>query len=160
MSNEERFYEILDDFDTCILTTFKADGMPNGRPMNMAGREGDVLWFVADMDSRKVEEVISGDPAIVTCQSSTEWIAATGEVTLNRDRAKIDDLWSEPMRAWFPDGPDAPGIVALRVDLFSGEYWSVSGGDLVSFAFGVAKSMITRERIDPDKEGDHGEVRL
>jgi hypothetical protein len=64
------------------------------------------------------------------------------------------------MAAWFPDGPDDSDLVAISVDLSDGEYWDVSGGKLVRFGIGVAKSMATGTEIDSDEEGDHGRVGL
>ena len=153
-------YEVLDDFDTAMLTTFTADGTPHGRPMHVAQRDGDTLWFVTGIDSGKVREIASGDPAVLTFQSSDTWVAATGEVEISHDRGKVDELWSPVMKAWFPEGPEDPGVVAVRVDLVSAEYWATTGTDKVSFAFGVAKSILTGTPIDSDDEGEHGEVRL
>ncbi|WP_370324981.1 pyridoxamine 5'-phosphate oxidase family protein [Euzebya sp.] len=160
MSDRDQFLEVLDEFDTCIMTTFTRDGTPHGRPMHVAERDGDTLRFVTAVDAAKVKEVAAGDPVVLTFQSSTRWVAATGSARVHQDRGAVADLWSEPMRAWFPDGPDDPQLCVMDVDLESGEWWDVSGTDLASFAFGVAKSVVTRQPIDTDREGDHGEVRL
>ena len=101
-------YEVLDDFDTAMLTTFTADGTPHGRPMHVAQRDGDTLWFVTGVASGKVREIASGDPAVLTFQSSDTWVAATGEVEISHDRSKVDELWSPVMKAWFPEGPEDP----------------------------------------------------
>lgn len=154
------FYEVLDHFDSCMLLTFTADGTPHARPMAMAERTGSKVWFVSDRDSAKVDQVVAEGTAVLTVQDSRRWAAATGTATIVDDRARLEQLWSTPMKAWFPDGPQDSDLVAISVDLSDGEYWDVSGGKLARFAVGVAKSVITDEEIDADKEGDHGRERL
>jgi general stress protein 26 len=154
------FYEVVDAFDTCMLLTFTARGTPHARPMALAGRDHSALWFVSDRDSAKVDEMTTDRTTVVTFQGSRRWAAATGRATVVDDRARIDELWSKPMQAWFPDGPDDSDLVALRVDLDDGEYWDISGGKLARFAVGLARSVATGDRIDSDEEGDHGRHRL
>ncbi|MBW3604635.1 MAG: pyridoxamine 5'-phosphate oxidase family protein [Actinobacteria bacterium] len=154
------FYEIIDHFDNCMLLTFTANGTPHARPMAIADRDGSVLWFISDRDSATIDEVVADDSAVVTVQSPQRWAAATGTATVVYDRDRIDDLWSTPMKAWFPDGPADPKLVAVKADLHDGEYWDISGGRLVKFAAGFAKSVVTDTEIDADEEGDHGRESL
>lgn len=158
--SESDFYDALDEFDTCMLLTFTADGAPHARPMAIADRVGSTLWFVADRDSAKADEVEADRTAVVTVQGTRRWAAATGRATVVDDQARLEQLWSTPLQAWFPDGPQDSDLVALTVDLHDGEYWDVSGGKLVRFAFGIARSVATGRQIDSDEEGDHGRDRL
>ena len=154
------FYDVLDEFDACMLLTFTADGRPHARPMTIARRDGSSLWFLGERDSAKVDEVVAQGTAVITVQDSRRWAAATGTATVVDDRSTIEPLWSAPMKAWFPAGTADRNLVAVRVDLDDGEYWDVSGGKLVRFAAGMARSVATDTRIDPDEEGDHGRTRL
>jgi len=158
--SQDDFYEVLDAFDTCMLLTFTARGTPHARPMAVARRDGSAVWFVSGRDSGKVDEVDADATAVVTVQGSRRWAAATGTATVVDDRARVDELWSKPMQAWFPDGPDDSDVVAIRVDLADGEYWDISGGKLARFAVGLARSLVTGDEIDGDEEGDHGRHRL
>jgi general stress protein 26 len=158
--NESDFYDVLDEFDSCMLLTFTPDGRPVARPMAIARRDGSALWFVAERGSRKVDEVRSEHTVAITVQDSRRWAAATGTASVTADRSTIEQLWSAPMKAWFPAGPTDLDLVALRVDLEDGEYWDVSGGKLVRFAVGLARSVATGARIDADEEGDHDRVDL
>ncbi|HUG84927.1 MAG TPA: pyridoxamine 5'-phosphate oxidase family protein [Euzebya sp.] len=160
MTETGKLFDVIDDFDTCIMTTFTADGTPHGRPMHVARREGHTLWFLTNVDSPKVLEVADDDPVVLTFQSQTDWVAATGSARITQSADRVAELWSAPMRAWLPDGPSKPGVAAMSVELHSAEYWSMSAGDLVSFAFGVARSIVSRQPIDRDPEGEHGDVRL
>lgn len=154
------FFDVLDAFDTCMLLTFTENGTPHARPMTMAQREGSAVWFVADRPSAKVDEISSDRTAVITVQGDRRWAAATGTAQVVDDRGKLDELWSAPMKAWFPDGPQDPNLVALRVDLYDGEYWDVAGGKLARFGFGMAKSIVTGRKIDSDQEGEHSREQL
>lgn len=160
MSDKDKFYEVLDSFDNGMLTTFTADGTPHGRPMHVAERDGDTLWFLTGVDSAKVREAATAHPAVLTFQAPNKWLAATGEAVTSHDRAKVQQLWSEPMKAWFPGGPEDPGVAALKVELSSGEFWAMDAGDLASYAFGVVRSMVTGKPVDPDAAGEHADVRM
>ena len=37
-------------------------------------------------------------------------------------------MWNPVVEAWFPDGPDDPDLVLLKVDAESAEYWKAPGG--------------------------------
>lgn len=157
---QQDFYEILDRFETCMFTTAAEDGTMRSRPMAIAQRDGDVLWFVTGRDSGKVDEVSADATVQIIAQSDRRWLSATGTTRTVDDDTTLDEIWSPVMNAWFPDGPTDSEVTALRVDLVDGEYWDVSGGKLASFAWGVASSLATGEAIDADNEGDYGRVDL
>lgn len=158
--SQDTFYDVLDSIDTCMLLTFTANETPHARPMAIAQREGSTVWFVTGRDSSKMDEVASERTAVITAQDSQRWLAATGKASTSDDQTKIQQLWSEPMKAWFPEGTQDSDLIALRIDLEDGEYWDVSGGKMLRFGLGVAKSMVTGTRIDEQEEGDHARVDL
>ena len=156
----DRYRELLDDVDNVMLTTTQDDGTLHARPMGVAGRDGDTLWFLTSRSSDKVDEVRADSDASITNQGRTSWLAGSGVARVVDDRDRVEELFSEAMRAWFPDGPSDPDCVALAVELVRGEYWDVSGGDLLSFAYGVARSAVTNEPIDSENAGEHDSVVL
>ena len=58
--------------------------------------------------------------------------------------------------AWFPDGPDDAGIVLLRVDAASAEYWDNPGGKIAT-ALSSARAKVTGT---PCSGGENGTVGL
>lgn len=158
--SESDFYDVLDTFDNCMLLTFTDDGTPHARPMAVAGREASAVYFVTGRETPKVDEAMGAGTAVITAQDSRRWVTATGTTSLVTDTARIEGVWSKTMEAWFPEGPQTPGLVLLQVDLHDGEWWDVSGGQLARFAWGVARSLASGERIDEDQEGEHGRERL
>jgi hypothetical protein len=63
------FYDVLDEFDACMLLTFTADGRPHARPMTIARRDGSSLWFLGERDSAKVDEVVAQGTAVITSRT-------------------------------------------------------------------------------------------
>jgi general stress protein 26 len=66
---------------------------------------------------------------------------------LVHDRAKAEELWSAPLKVWFPDGLETPGLALLKVQAVSAEYWD-SPSSMVVKLLGAARAAITG---DPDK---------
>ena len=53
------------------------------------------------------------------------WVAATGQATLVRDRAKMGRLWTRSDAAWFPQGLATPELALLCVSIVEARYWEV-----------------------------------
>jgi general stress protein 26 len=127
----ESVARLLAKLDICILTTRASSGELHGRPMSNNGEveyDGD-SWFFAFGDSRKVTE-IEGDPhvqlAFIDTPNGT-WINVEGEAEIVRDDVdRKRQLWLEDLERWFPEGPEDPNVVLIKVrarhiDAWAGE---------------------------------------
>jgi general stress protein 26 len=83
----------------------------------------------------------------VTLGSADTWVAVAGRAEVVDDRAKARELWNAAVEAWFPDGPDDPNVVLLRVDGESAEYWDTPGGR-VATALSLVKAKVTGTPYD------------
>ncbi len=107
-----------------MLTTVATDGSLVSRPMGVQAVDFDGdLWFFAAADSHKVAEIARDSAANAAFSGSTSWVSVSGRASLVRDRDKIRELWNTVADAWFPDGPDTPGVVLIRLHADSAEYW-------------------------------------
>ena len=160
--SRERFYKILKNFDSGMLTTRALDGELRARPMAMAEVEDDAdLWFATGIDSGKIDEIQADPRVAVTFQSDRSWASVTGTGQIVRDRAKIDELWSEAWEVWFPDGKDDPDLVLLRVAVSEGEYWDQSGAKGLKFLAKAAAAYVTDSELQGEDDPDtHGKVNL
>jgi general stress protein 26 len=108
---------LMRDLDICILVTRDGERL-NGRPMSNNGQveyDGDT-WFFADRASTKVRE-IGADPRVDLAYVATErgtWISIEADATIDDDVATKREHWFEDLRRWFPDGPEADGVVLIR----------------------------------------------
>ncbi len=130
--------ELLKDERTAVFTTTAPDGTLMSRPMSMQEVEFDGdLWFFASRSSRKVTHVTTSPQVNVATSGSSSWVSLTGHAVVVDDPAKKQQLWNPVVEAWFPDGPEDPEVVLIRVEAASAEYWDSPGGrlaSLVSFA--------------------------
>ena len=124
--------ELLAKLDICMLTSRAGDGTLHGRPMSNNGEveyDGD-SWFFAAADSRKVRE-IEADPqvelAFIDSRAAT-WVNVEGVASIVRDDlAAKRRLWLTDLERWFPDGPDDPSVVLIKVHARHVDAWSSAG---------------------------------
>ena len=149
----DQVLELIKASRVCMMTTRGADGRFHGRPMATHHTEftGD-LWFFTSASSRKVLELDAypdvGLAYIDTGKQNYVSITGTGEIV--EDEAMVKKLWAEPLRTWFPKGPDDPDIRLLRVQVESAEYWDAPNNAMVML-FGYLKARTTGQRPDPGK---------
>jgi general stress protein 26 len=152
-----RVAELLGEHRFGMLTTRDPFGTMISRPMALQEVEFDGdLWFFSARDSRKVLHVTGSPQVNVTVSSGSTWVSLTGQASVVDDAAKKRELWNGGVEAWFPDGPDDDGIVLIRVEGESAEYWTTPGGRIAS-VFSFAKAKATGE---PYSGGDNARVDL
>jgi hypothetical protein len=71
-----------------------------------------------------------------------------------RDAAKQKELWSEPLRTWFPGGPESPDVALMKVEVDGAEYWDSPSSTFVH-AYGYIKSITTGQ---PPAAGENDKV--
>ena len=163
MSNDKEmaeFLQVLREFRCAMLATHSLDGEVRARPMVVASIDDDhAMWLMSDIHSEKVEELTRDARVSLTLQKDSTFASVSGKAEVVRDRAKVQALWSEPWRVWFPQGPDDAGIVLLRVQPEHGEYWDSSGISKAKYLYKAAKAYLTGTRPEMDKDL-HGKVSL
>jgi general stress protein 26 len=129
-----------------MFTTTAPDGTLTSRPMALQEVEFDGdLWFFAERGSRKLVHIADHEQVNVAVASGSTWVSLTGDASVVDDEAKKRDLWNSGVEAWFPDGPDAPEVLLIRVEATSAEYWDTPGGRIASIlSFAKAKATGTR----------------
>ena len=154
-----KVYSLIKDIRFAMMASIAPDGFLHARPMVAQHKEGDNdFWFFTDRHSEKIPE-IRNDPRVMLSYaepSSQTYVSVSGTASVIDDRSKIKELWSEPMRTWFPKGADDPEIILIRVRAERAQYWDSPSSTLVH-AYGYVKAAITGERPNP---GDEAKVRL
>lgn len=154
-----KVFELIKDIRVSMMATFAPEGFIHARPMvaRTQERDGD-LWFFTSRGSHTVSEV-RADPRVLLTYAEPKdqnYVSISGRGSVVEDRAKANELWSEPMRTWFPKGPDDPDLILIKVDAERAQYWD-SPSSTVVYAYGYVKARLTGERPDP---GEEGKVRL
>ena len=141
----KKLAEMIKDIDFAMLTTVAADGTLHSRPMSTQRVEFDGdLWFFTRASAPKVGE-IEGEHQVNVAYAKPEdqrYISVSGRAVVVRDRAKIEELWSPVLKAWFPEGPEDPDLALLKVSAERAEYWD-SPASAVAHAISFVKALVT-----------------
>jgi general stress protein 26 len=147
----QKLGELIKDIRIAMLTTALPDGSLRSRPMaTQETRFDGTLWFFTQSDAGKVHEIEDDTHVNISYADpkSQTYVSVSGRARVNRDRAKIKELWSAPLRAWFPDGSDDPQIALLQVEVETAEYWDSSSSAMVHL-IGMVKAVTTGQSYEP-----------
>lgn len=137
-----------------MLTTSDQDGALRSRPMATQDTEFDgTLWFFTREESAKVDSIEAHQKVNLAYAdpSGNRYVSIAGAASIVRDRAKIKELWTPAMKAWFPDGVDDPRIALIRVDAEGAQYWDFASKTLVQLAAFV-KSVVTGHSLTNEQD--------
>jgi general stress protein 26 len=135
-SEFEKFYALVEDINTAMMTTRRSDGHLRSRAMaNQRRAAGADLWFVTTDGSAKLAD-LAQDPHLNLSyyrDSNREWVSVSGTAAISQDRAKIRELYAPDWKMWFPDegdprhgSPDDPRMVLIGVTVHAAEFLEVN----------------------------------
>jgi general stress protein 26 len=154
---KRKVWDMIRDIEVAMMVTMDEQGRFRGRPMRASQKEFDgVLWFFTRAESPKTDEV-QGDERVLLAYSDPSgqnYVSVFGHVELVRDAEIQKRLWSEPLRAWFPGGPEDADVALLKVTCEGAEYWDAPSSTLVH-AYGYLKAITTGT---PPSPGDNDKV--
>ncbi|MDY0913107.1 pyridoxamine 5'-phosphate oxidase family protein [Rathayibacter festucae] len=140
--------EIVKSAKIGLLTTVNATGQLVSRPLAAQDIDFDGdLWFFTQDPSAKVEDIRVNPSVNVAFESKKGYLSVAGSATVVHDPAKVDELWSPSISAWFPDGKDDPSVALLRVSAETVELW-VTDSPAPVVLFKVAKAAVTGGQPD------------
>lgn len=154
-----KVFEMIKDIKMAMLVTQDAEGNLFARPMVAQERDAqDQLWFFTAADSPKVQEIQVNSKVLLSYAESdgSAFVSLSGEASIVKDPAKIEELWDESLKAWFPKGKTDPNLCLIEVNPISAEYWDQPSSKFVQ-AFGYIKARMTGE---PEKMGENRTVQL
>ena len=132
----EKFYALVEDIDTTMMTTRRADGHLRSRAMaNQKPAAGADLWFVTTDGSTKLADLAHDAHINLSYykDGTREWISVSGIATVSRDRQKVRELYAADWKMWFPDEgdprhgtPDDPRMVLVGVKVHAAEFLEVN----------------------------------
>lgn len=145
-----------------MLVTHSEGGKLHARPMQVAEVEDSGrLWFLTGADTGKVEEIRADASVSVLFQNErASFLNLSGVARLTRDRSRIEALWSEGFKTWFPQGKDDPNLLLVAVEPEEAEYWDNRGANKVRYAIQALGAYIQGERPEVKEGEQHGRVDL
>jgi general stress protein 26 len=157
-STIDRIWDKVEDIRFCMLTS--RDGQTlRARPMAaFPDKEAGCVWFFTDTRSHKDDEIAKNPQVCLAFadMKKNDYVSLSGQAEIRRDAAKKKELWSVHLQAWFPNGPDDPSVVLLRVVPEEAEFWDGTSSSLV-YLFETARAAITGSR---PHVGEHEKVSL
>lgn len=152
-------WEKIKDVRVAMLTTLNPDGSLHSRPMfTQEEEQEDGLWFYTSRSSAKAREM-EGDHDVNLAYADPGknlYVSVSGRGQLVNDPVKARQLWNKMNEAFFPDGPDDPDLVLLRVVPTTAEYWD-GPSSKVHQLFDMARVMVTGDHPDM---GENEEIDL
>ena len=152
----EKLKDLIEGIDFCMLTTMDG-GHLRSRPMSTQQFEfsGD-LWFFTSERTHKVEDIKNDNRVNVAYSDakSDRYVSVSGRAEIVKDRAKIEELWSPILKAWFPEGLDDPSLCLLKINVDQAEYWDTPSGMIVQL-FGFVKAIATGQEMNA---GEHEKI--
>lgn len=141
--------QLIKGIKFCMLVTQTDEGRLHSRPVTTqdADFDGD-LWFIGPKDGEWVHDIgLRPEVNLAYAKPSDQnYVSITGRAALVDNRAKLEELWSDFYKAYFPQGIDDPNIQLIHVETHGAEYWE-SDGKLAT-VFALAKGLVTGERGD------------
>jgi general stress protein 26 len=155
----DKLKDLLQDVNICMFITTDDNGKVMSRPMATVDTddEGNV-WFFTNEFSEKIHEA-SQDNSVALAYShpgKNVYVHINGVSTVIVDKAKMKELWTPLVKAWFPDGVDDPKLCLIKVNVQEAHYWNSASNKMVTF-FNMVKSIATGDRYD---EGEVGKLKF
>lgn len=130
-----KLHELIDGIAVAMLVTVTPDGALRSRPMmTQQMSEGGSLWFFTAKDSPAAED-LAEEQAVNVAYADPEhdrYVSVSGQGSFVTERAKLEELWSDALRRFFPQGLDDPRLTLLQVRVESAEYWDAAAGRMTS----------------------------
>ena len=142
----------IKDITTAMFTTYGLNGDLHTRPMAALEMDPDgTMWFFTYKESNKVQEIGQNNRVALgfADPGSETYVATSGLAEVVNDQAKVNELWGDFLKTWFPNGKEDPSLTLLKVTTHAGEYWDRPGGKML-LLFEIAKGALTGES---DKSG-------
>lgn len=146
-TGRQRIVDLVSRATVAMLTTTTSDGKHVSRPMGLQEAEFDGdLWFFADENSAKARQ-ISAAPEVNVSFSDTKnhsWTSIAGRAQIVHDRQKAEQLYTSTLQVWFPDGLETPGLVLIKVQADTAEYWE-GPTSTIAFVVGILRAAVTKD---------------
>lgn len=154
----KKVHDMIENIRIAMMTTVDEQNNLVSRPMAVAQiDESDYIWFFTKRSSPKVDQMQQSQHKVnlsFADADDSNYVSVSGTGQEIDDQAKVDELWSPQVKAWFPEGKEDPELTLLKVHIDMAEYWSASDSKMVRF-FQQAAAVVTG---DTPKMGENEKV--
>lgn len=161
-ADRHKIWDSIKNEHLAVLVTVAKDGSLDSRPMGCVQKEFDgTLWFMTFKAMSKLAELEENQHALVSYAhpSDYEFVSLSGRARVVNDPDKVHTLWSEPLRVWFPDGPDASNLALIAVDVETAKIWTKPASTL-AYAYYYLRARLTGQAPQPREVAEIKTIRL
>ena len=146
---------MMQKIDICMFVT-RAASAPRGRPMStIPKRDEGSVFILTEATSSAARDVGADGIVLLSYQGSSDHLSVAGKASVIEDKALVKRLWSPGANAFWPDGPEASNVVAIKVAPDRADYWDGPNPIVASAKF--LFSLISQQ---PPDMGERGVVNL
>jgi general stress protein 26 len=150
-SDADRVWELMARISTCMLTTHDGDHI-RSRPMTaFVRREEDAVYFLGDARQHKDAEIEQNPNVGLAFADGQKFVSVTGHASVSQNKAKITELWSPTVQAWW-GSPDDPNIRLLTVTPDDAEFWDGPGKIIGTIEMIVAAATHSRPNYGENRK--------
>ena len=157
----KKLKELSESARICMFCTDLTSLPITVRPMSLqeTDTEGN-LWFISSDASNKNFQIAEDNRVqlLFMNNSNSEYLSVFGKAYIYKDKATIEDKWSNLASAWFEDGKDDPNVSIIRVAPEDTYYWDTKAGKLVSL-ISFAAAAISGTKTD-NSDGVEGKLNI
>lgn len=149
-ATERRLWDAIQRHQTGMLGVVGAQ--PHHlQPMTaFAEPETGQIWFFTRNDTDLARQAGGGHAAMFVYQGKDLQACLGGELSVQREPARMEKYWNAVVSAWHPQGRADPSLTLLRFECHDAEVWISEAGPM-KFAWEIAKAN-ARHRL-PDVGG-------
>lgn len=152
----ERLIKLVNEIRVCMFITNNKE-QRHTRPMaTIETEDNGTIWFFTDVRSIKVEEVSTEHNVhlVYAHPGKESYLDVWGRASVITDKQNIKDKWSPIVKAWFPQGPDDPNLVLLKVLPENAYYWNAEAGKMIAFLKIIAGVVTGQPAFSNDAQGN------
>lgn len=147
--------DLIEDFNTCMLTTVDESGLLYSRVMTLQDPQpGMPLWFVASLESDAARHLATFPQVNLALHRGSDhaWISIAGTGEVLSDEKLVKRLWQDDWKIYFSRESDHENVAIINVRPVSVTYWRPEQSRL-GVLFDLFKARFSEE--GPDLASPH-----
>lgn len=150
-----RVWTMLKGIEIAMLVTRTGRAL-RGRPMTtLPDADTGLIYILAEADSASAGDIGSDGGVLLCYQGSGDYVALQAQARVDPDMGLVKQLWNTGAQAFWPDGPEAHGVVALVITPGRADVWKGDG-----MLVGMAKMVTAALTGNTPDLGDRGKAEL
>lgn len=142
-----------------MFTTIDEHGHLISRPMTNQDTDADGnLWFYTSTETDLWENIVA-QPQVNLSFANPEdsvYVSISGRAERVVEREQIKAMWNPEVQAWYPNGPDDPHVMLVKVVSDTAEFWDSNSSSMVQL-FKLARAVLSGTTPE---ESEHGRIKL